>query len=70
MHVFMGCTVVVAYSLGYVLSCTVTVLGMYCSLVVVWSCLTFTVVFVTNEDCPFRILFLPRLGVCAAVVAL
>jgi len=44
--------------------------GMYYSLVVVRSCLTFTVVLMTHEDCPFRILFLPRLGVCAPVVAL
>ena len=70
MHVFTSCTVVVAYSLGYALSCTVTALGMYCSLVVVRSCLTFTVVLVAHEDCPFGILFLPRLGVCAPVVAL
>jgi hypothetical protein len=70
MHVLTGYTVVVAYSLRYALSCTMTALGMYCFLVVVWSCLTFTVVLVTHEDCPFRILFLPRLGVCAPVVAL
>ena len=49
MHVLTGCTVAVAYSLGYALSCTVIVLGMYCSLVVVWSCLTFTVVLVTHK---------------------
>jgi hypothetical protein len=68
MHVLTGYTVVVAYSLGYALSCTMTALGMYYFLVVVWSCLTFTIVLVTHEDCPFRILFLPRLGVCAPLL--
>ena len=68
MHVLTGYTVVVAYSLRYALSCTATALGVYCSLVVVRSCLTLTVVLVTYEDCPFRILFLPRPGVCAPIV--